>query len=65
MHKGIEKIEQDDNLDDGRAWAVLKPGFVVRGYGTHTFTFGTRAEFRTKSKFIEPCDCDRCKRESV
>lgn len=60
MDKRVARIEEDDSLDDGRKWAVLKPGFVLRGYATHAFTYETREEYRGKLKLIKSCGCISC-----
>lgn len=58
MDKRIQNIEHDI---DGW-WIYLKPGWIVRGEGTHAIVEDRKQDALDKMYLVKPCACDECKR---
>jgi hypothetical protein len=46
-------------------WLYLKPGLINYMTETHCIHASKVVDFMQDVRYIEPCDCDRCKQELV
>lgn len=62
MDKRIAKIESEAGDFGGRQWwIILKPGWKLRGEGTHAIVETRKRDALGQMSRVDACDCAECR----